>query len=369
MELNKLQQTAGDNSTQVQADLIQITNVLGLDEKRAREICREEYAIAKQNWTEEAVVIADGRVKEFEDRLMPKMIQYDNSLKFFADPAFQFTLRKAQIAAASSERKDDYELLSELLVNRVSQGSNRERRLGIVKAIEVADQIDENALIGLSIVYAVGRYTPVSFSLSEGLNVLDQLYGKILAGHQLPKGTSWIEHLDLLSAVRILDKKLSHFKKFEDYIPGWLSTYVESGIKEDSEEFRTLKGKFEQLELNMSCFVPHPLKKGYLIWTSSRDIEKIAISYNQADDGFPQEHPTDEQRAVIQEALTLACQDGSADQEMMTAFWQVWDSFDNLKTIHLWWNTLEGSFDISQVGVALSSAYIHGKDPTIPCIF
>lgn len=369
MELNKLQQTAGDNSTQVQADLIQITNVYGLDEKRAREIWRDEYAIAKQNWTVEALEIADGRVKELEDKLMPKMMQYDKSLKFFADPAFQFVLRKAQIAAASSERKEDYELLSELLVNRVSQGSDRECRLGIVKAIEIADQIDECALIGLSVVYAVEKYTPVSLSLLEGLSALDQMYGSILAGHQLPKGTSWMEHLDLLSAIRILDGKLRPFKKFEDYIPGRIRTYVESGIKEDSEEFKALKEKFERLKLNTTCFVPHPLKNGYLIWATSRDIEQIVISSKQADGSLLKKPLTEEQRTVIQEALALTCQDGSTDQEMMKAFWQKWDSFDNLKAVHLWWNSLEGSFDISQVGVALSNAYIHGKDPTIPCMY
>lgn len=41
-------QSAGDNSTQIQAGTIQnyYTTITGIDEARARSICKEEYAIA-----------------------------------------------------------------------------------------------------------------------------------------------------------------------------------------------------------------------------------------------------------------------------------------------------------------------------------
>lgn len=109
-------QSAGDNSTQIQAGTIQnyYTTITGIDEARARSICKEEYAIAMQNWTSEAIAIANDRVQQLEDKVLPKLIQHDNSLKCFADPSFQITLRKAQISAASSDRVADYELLSEL---------------------------------------------------------------------------------------------------------------------------------------------------------------------------------------------------------------------------------------------------------------
>ena len=62
-----------------------------------------------QNWTSEAIAIANDRVQQLEDKVLPKLIQHDNSLKCFADPSFQITLRKAQISAASSDRVADYE--------------------------------------------------------------------------------------------------------------------------------------------------------------------------------------------------------------------------------------------------------------------
>ena len=69
MEINKSEQTAGDNSTQVQAGTVNnyynTTNIVGIDEERARTICKEEYAIAKANWTQEAQGIAQERVMAY----------------------------------------------------------------------------------------------------------------------------------------------------------------------------------------------------------------------------------------------------------------------------------------------------------------
>lgn len=179
MEKNKLNQSAGNNSTQVQAGTINnynITNTTGIDEDKARLICKEEYAIAKQNWTIEANKIAEERVLKLENKLMPKMIQYDNSLKTFSDPSFQVTLRKAQISAASSDKEDDLDMLSELLLHRAENNSNREKKLGITKAIEIVDQIPDSSLIGLSIFYAISKYIPDSHKINNGLGILDELY-------------------------------------------------------------------------------------------------------------------------------------------------------------------------------------------------
>ena len=124
MEINKSEQNAGDNSMQVQAGTVNnyynttTTNIIGIDEERARNICKEEYAIAKANWTQEAQGIAQERVIALEDKLIPKMKQHDETLKIFGDPAFQFVLRKAQISAASSGEERDLDMLSELIVHR-----------------------------------------------------------------------------------------------------------------------------------------------------------------------------------------------------------------------------------------------------------
>ena len=110
-----------------------------------------------------------------EDKLIPKMKQHDETLKIFGDPAFQFVLRKAQISAASSGEERDLDMLSELIVHRAEQNGNRERTLGISKAIEIIDQIPESSLIGLSSFYAINNYVPESFDIHQGLKTLDNL--------------------------------------------------------------------------------------------------------------------------------------------------------------------------------------------------
>ena len=299
---------------------------------------------------------------------MPKMIQYDNSLKFFADPAFQFTLRKAQIAAASSERDDDYNLLSELLVNRIEQRFNRERRLGVVKAIEVVDQIDEIALVGLALVYAFSKYAPVSRRIKDGLKALNRFYGAIISKKFLPQGYSWIEHLELLMAIRIKDKELHHFKKSEEYLPKQFDMYLEQGIKADSEEYHKLQERFGQVGLNDSCFIPHSLKEVFLYWDTEKRVDRI-VFVKKMGVATIQVPLNDKQKAVLRDAISLACKDGSDDSELRNAFMKEWNKYEHLAAVRKWWDSLEGSFEITPVGVALSNAYIHGKDPSVPWMY
>ena len=51
---DKQVQKAGNNAQQMQAEIINITNVSGIDEKRAREIFNEMYAIARKDFTQDA---------------------------------------------------------------------------------------------------------------------------------------------------------------------------------------------------------------------------------------------------------------------------------------------------------------------------
>jgi hypothetical protein len=110
------EQKATDGSTAMQAgrDII----ITGIDEKRAREIYQEMNLQVRSDYSQEALNIANIRVTEFENRLMPKMEKVDGALEAFADPSFQLLLVEAQKTAAATERPADYDLLSELLLHR-----------------------------------------------------------------------------------------------------------------------------------------------------------------------------------------------------------------------------------------------------------
>lgn len=154
--LSKQSQKGGDGSTNIQTE--QMIVQVGIDEKRAREIYQEMNLQLKKDYTAEALNVANERVTEFENRLMPKMENVEGALEAFADPSFQLLLVDAQKTAASTERPADYDLLSELLIHRFKKGDNRIARAGISLAVEIIDKVSDEALLGLTVAHSVGSF-------------------------------------------------------------------------------------------------------------------------------------------------------------------------------------------------------------------
>lgn len=398
MEINKSEQTAGNNSMQVQAGTVNnyynTTNIVGIDEERARNICKEEYAIAKTNWTQEAQSIAQERAIALENKLIPKMTQHDETLKIFGDPAFQFILRKAQISAASSGEERDLDMLSELIVHRAEQNGNRERTLGISKAIEIIDQIPESSLIGLSSFYAINRYVPESFDIHQGLKTLDNLYKSILNDIELPIGIQWIENLDVLSAVRIAPSGIQFFKKMEEFLSNKLAC-LPMGIERNSPEYNEmllelhkvglydLKEKIAELyednrdnrnaqKIEMSLFKEHPLREGFLICVLPPkyfiDNDSIIVTVNV--DSKELDIPLNrEQFLAFKHLSEITYKDGRNVESLTSKLIKEWDNYANLKNVRIWWNQLPMFFTITPIGVAIANAYIRTKYPTIPSMY
>ena len=398
MEINKSEQTAGDNSTQVQAGTVNnyynTTNIVGIDEERARTICKEEYAIAKANWTQEAQGIAQERVMALEDKLIPKMKQHDETLKIFGDPAFQFVLRKAQISAASSGEERDLDMLSELIVHRAEQNGKRERTLGITKAIEIIDQIPESSLIGLSTFYAIDRYESKSFDIHQGLKTLDNLYKSILNDIELPVGTQWIENLDVLSAVRMGSSGIQSFKKMEEFLSNQLA-YLPMGIERNSQEYNEILSELHKvglyapkeeiaelnedngdnkkaLKIEMPLFKEHPLREGFLIcayppeaFTEGNSISiKVNLGAQELDIPLNRE-----QFLAFKHLSEITYKDGRNVESLTSKLIKEWDNYENLKNVRIWWNQLPIFFTITPIGVAIANAYIRTKYPTIPSMY
>ena len=207
----------------------------GIDEKRAREIYDEKYCVAKRDFTAEALRIANERVKEFENSLIPKIEAINDGLKAFADPSFQLLLVEAQKAAAATERPVDYDLLSELLVHRIEKGNDRHTRTGIHRAVKIVEDISNEALLGLTVVHSFNSFFPLSPECAPALDVLDNLFGRVIYD-KLPEGNEWIEDLDILDAVRI--NNFGKFKSIKEYYADALNGIVTIGIKRDSEEYK-----------------------------------------------------------------------------------------------------------------------------------
>ena len=98
-------QKAGDNSQQYQIQ--QVTINQGIDEKRAREIYDEKYSIAKQDFTEEALRIANERVKELED-IINKCCEYGlKSPEFYQEEDFRVVIWRSDNEGSVPKRSKD----------------------------------------------------------------------------------------------------------------------------------------------------------------------------------------------------------------------------------------------------------------------
>lgn len=107
--MDEIQQTqkAGDNAVQNQ---IGTQIVVGITEKRVREICDEKIAIAIRDLSFDASDLAHQRINTLTDKVVEKIKKNPTHIQAFSDPSFQRDIVRAQIAAAESDREPDNEI-------------------------------------------------------------------------------------------------------------------------------------------------------------------------------------------------------------------------------------------------------------------
>lgn len=351
-------QIAKDESNQFQVGTVIVNQ--GITEERARNIFEEMIPQALINHTQDAYRTANGRIDKLETVVMPRIMGIDGALAMFADPAFQILLRKAQQTAAATEREDDYNLLSELLVCHIQKGEDRKNRTGISKAIEIVDDIDNDALCALTLVHAVSKYLPVTGNIKEGFQVLDDLFEKLLYMTP-PEGVEWIEHLDVLGAVRIT--QLGNFKKIKEYFTEQLSGYACVGLKVDSEEYKNAIELLSGVNLSSNLLVSHELMEGYArlpVPNKKAISEMTMISFGTIRKINTQEI------TVLEKIWDLYSRDTLLENSVCEEFIQLWDSFTSLKQLHMWWESIPISFDITKVGTVLAHTNAKRCDQHIP---
>ncbi len=365
---NKQAQKAGENSQLVQAATVNIYN--GIDEKRVREICNETYAIARRDFTADAYACANARVQQFENSLLPKILQIDGALNAFADPSFQFLLTSAQRTAAATERDTDYDMLSELLICRIEKGQSRKTRAGISRAVEIIDTIDDDALCALTVSYAVNKLVPESKSCREGLKILDDLFEKLMY-MELPSGTDWIEHLDILDTIRI--NEFGRLKKIGEYYPDQLNGYSSAGIAIGSDNYKKAVELLASINFDTSILINNELLDNYvkLPVSSKAQIEELNRTHIKVIDGIQKEvevieRLSEKEILILEEIWKLYTADPDVTQKATAAFMKAWDSYASLKKLHMWWDSLPYAFNITHVGTVLAHANARRCDKGVP---
>ncbi|EGR0901433.1 TPA: LPO_1073/Vpar_1526 family protein [Vibrio parahaemolyticus] len=353
--INRQNQNGGDGSTNVQAQ--QLVMNVGIDEKRAREIYQEMSLQQRNDYSQEAFAIANDRVESFENSLMPKMEKVEGALEAFSDPSFQLLLVEAQKTAASTERPADYDLLSELLIHRFQRGEDRKVRAGISRAVEIVDEVSDDSLLGLTIFHSASYFRPLTGDIYAGLDLLNDLFGSLLYG-ELPDGDAWLDHLEVLNAIRI--QSLQQLKTIEQYFPEELSGYIDVGIKKDSEAYETALKLLAKHNLpEQGLLVKHVFDDEYyrLLVPKRAQIDKLYLNMMVFQNGshVPLQTPlTDKQKEAIQSIYDLYENNPTKRQANIKAFMGEWDKRANLKVLREWWEKIGFSFQITSVGKVLA---------------
>lgn len=342
MQIIRQTQEAGDNSTLVQIGTLNVTNN-SLTGEQFNELF---WKVAQLN-TDVAESVARDRIEAFAEALAPRLTRYDEALSQLADPAFQKTLHKAQMSAAISGSVARYELLSDLLVKRVEHHSDCETCLAVERAIETVDNLDSAHIVGLSLIYTVLNLKPMSLGVDKGLAILDGLYGDLLDVCAPPVGTRWLEHLELLSAVRIVRGGSVYFRKMTELLPQALPVYMTAGLPVNSPELARLRPLFKNGNISQKVFVAHPVLEGRVVIDTSGDN----ICY-----AAPNEY-TD---TALREAHAAMSKNVSDDPRVASRFFGKWNKFEHLRSVAAWWDNIQACFDITLLGKTIAEAFIRG---------
>lgn len=333
--LEKQRQEAGDNSQQIQAGTVIINN--GIDEKRAREIVDEKLKEVICGYTQEARAVAKERMDLFANDLIPRLVK-NNLLEELKDPSIQIILSEAQKSAASTGR------------------------------------VTDESLLGITVAYSVSQWIPVSGILNDGLDILNSLFGKIIYA-TLPRGREWLEHLDVLDAIRI--DSFGSLKKIEQYYSEILSGYIDVGIDKTSENYQIAMKPTKEADLPDDILCDHELRQGFvrlqIVRIDKLDLlfvtrqQKIIIGGQEVIIPIKFEL-TDIQKESIKKIYALYSNDTELKSQNISRFIEKWDEYDNLRNLKAWWDEIPLSYTITPVGRVLAQANAQRCDPNLPAL-
>lgn len=353
-------QEAGEGSQQVQvAGNLIIQH--GIDEARAVEIARYVAKQELEQFSAEANALGSQRMDEFSEKLVDKFAATDQ-LEAFADPAFQVLLRKAQVGAASTDRPSDLDLLVGLLDDRVKRGADRHVRAGLDQAVQIVDHVDSQALLALTAFQAAQQFSPASGYVDQGLDAMERLFAQILT-EPLPGGMPWLEHLDVLGAVRVMHLGLGTMKPFDNfYLEGHLGGYLAPGLEIGSDEEEAAAAALASVKVNLDA-VEHEFRPGY-----RRLVTPTKATFEQKVRGvaFQVEGAADVVLKVATEHFKL----GEIAQDLKAPLLERISERPCLLALRTWWDAIPTGAQVTAVGRVLATANakrldVHGVLPDL----
>jgi len=244
----------------------------------------------------------------------------------------------------------------------------------ISRAVEVVEQIDEDALAGITFIWLVTGILPSSGDPKEGLGVIDSLAGKFCDG-RLPDGPNWLQRLDLLNCINYSPIGFQSMKKWHQILADKRPGYVCAGISAENKDDAAseLNGIITGLS---QTIVDHLFRPGYcrLNAANSQDALKalesqlaIMRSLRSQPEAVRQlvefRILTDSENLGNEEALrTFLTEIGidtvnSEATEAMIKYVEA--NLPALQRLRSWWDSLPGLIQVTPLGQAI--AYSNAK--------
>jgi len=365
--MDKLAQTqkGGDNAVQNQ---IGTQIVVGIDEKRVREICDEKIEYAIKDLSTGAIEVAKKRINAFTDSVLTKIKENSANLSSFADPSFQRDIIRAQMSAAESDRAADVDTLAELLMARMNGKLKRATKTGIRRAMEIVPELEADELMVLTIMLFYTKYKPNNksgISVEHYLNALDDYFKKILQA-DLPIGNRWLQHLTILDAVIV--EQISSFAPLEEYYGMSANGLVCAGLRVDSQEYLKALTLLQKTKVWSNILVPNELLSGFVRLPLARLDDFSIPVYIQNMHRFVTITVTEDHRESLKQIIDLYSKDPQLDKQVKAEFAKRFLQHGVLKQLKEWLANREGYFELTSVGEALGYVNARRCIPDLPAI-
>lgn len=163
--MNLKTQKSGDDSTNIQAETVNINH--GITYVEARQIALDVFDANFFKLSEKAVDVAKERAQQITDKFLRELALKNQDISLIAqDPDFQSSLYTVQKEYAKTGDKDLGDLLVDLLLDRTKLDTRSILQIVVNESLIVAPKLTQQQVDTLSIVF-MSKYT-----INNGLNSL-----------------------------------------------------------------------------------------------------------------------------------------------------------------------------------------------------
>ena len=225
------------------------------------------------------------------------------------------------------------------------------------------------ALLGLTVLHSLSNFIPNSGDIGKGLNLLNDLFGKVIYG-DLPVGADWLDHLDILGAMRISTFG-GELKKAEEYIPERLSGYVDVGIEKESEDYTKALELWDKNKLPKALLVDHLFNQSYgrLSIPNRESLNQMKQQRIENRDGTSTyEELSEDQIEVLRSIYDLYKKDANLRQQNIKSFMNEWNDRENLTKLRTWLDSIDTSFQLTSAGKVLAHSNAQRCDKNLPAM-